>query len=122
MVRAARATGRERHSRVVRLMPDSASRGGSGRRTPVRSAMSASARPRTSRWYHDPFVRWTSGSFVAGTRAHAERERAMAIETRELPKAYIPGDFESGIYARWLAADVFAPDGKGSRADQSKPA
>jgi hypothetical protein len=62
MVRAARATGRERHSRVVRLMPDSASRGGLGagecRR---RSAMSAPARPRTSRWYHDPFVRWTCG-------------------------------------------------------------
>ena len=45
----------------------------------------------------------------------------MAIETRELPKAYVPADFEAGIYARWLAADVFAPDGKGSRADQSKP-
>jgi valyl-tRNA synthetase len=44
----------------------------------------------------------------------------MTIETRELPKAYVPADFESGIYARWLAADVFAPDGKGSRADQSK--
>ncbi|HEY8198673.1 MAG TPA: valine--tRNA ligase, partial [Candidatus Limnocylindrales bacterium] len=28
---------------------------------------------------------------------------------------------EAGIYARWLAADVFAPDGAGSRADQSKP-
>src|ERR1041384_3051555 len=41
-------------------------------------------------------------------------------EPRELPKAYVPADFESGIYQRWLAADVFAPDGKGSRADTSK--
>jgi valyl-tRNA synthetase len=45
----------------------------------------------------------------------------VAIETRGLPKAYVPADFEAGIYERWLAADVFAPDGKGSRADQSKP-
>ena len=37
----------------------------------------------------------------------------------ELPKAYVPADFESAIYERWLAADVFAPDGKGSRADTS---
>ncbi|HEX2625287.1 MAG TPA: valine--tRNA ligase [Candidatus Limnocylindrales bacterium] len=40
--------------------------------------------------------------------------------TRELPKAYAPADVESAIYDRWLAADVFAPDGAGSRADQSK--
>jgi valyl-tRNA synthetase len=39
---------------------------------------------------------------------------------RELSKAYVPAEFEAGIYARWLAADVFAPDGKGSRADGSK--
>jgi valyl-tRNA synthetase len=45
----------------------------------------------------------------------------MTIETRELPKTYSPADFEAGIYARWLEADVFAPDGKGSRADESKP-
>ena len=42
-------------------------------------------------------------------------------ETRELPKAYVPADFEAGIYERWLAADVFAPDGKGARAQSSKP-
>ena len=39
----------------------------------------------------------------------------------ELPKAYVPADFESAIYERWLAADVFAPDGAGSLADPSKP-
>ena len=38
----------------------------------------------------------------------------------ELPKAYVPADFESAIYERWLAADVFAPDGAGSRADPDK--
>jgi valyl-tRNA synthetase len=33
-----------------------------------------------------------------------------------LPKAYRPADFEGEIYERWVAADVFAPDGGGSRA------
>jgi valyl-tRNA synthetase len=37
--------------------------------------------------------------------------------TRELPKAYRPADFEAAIYERWLAADVFAPDGAGSTAE-----
>ena len=37
--------------------------------------------------------------------------------TKELPKAYRPADFEAAIYERWLAADVFAPDGAGSQAD-----
>jgi valyl-tRNA synthetase len=39
---------------------------------------------------------------------------------QELAKAYQPADFEGAIYERWLAADVFAPDGAGSRADQAK--
>jgi valyl-tRNA synthetase len=39
----------------------------------------------------------------------------------ELAKAYTPADVEGEIYARWLAADVFAPDGAGSRADTSLP-
>jgi valyl-tRNA synthetase len=39
---------------------------------------------------------------------------------RGLAKAYRPADVEGAIYERWLAADVFAPDGAGSRADQSK--
>ena len=34
----------------------------------------------------------------------------------ELPKAYTPRDVEGAIYERWLAADVFAPDGAGSTA------
>ena len=38
-----------------------------------------------------------------------------------LPKAYVPADVEGPIYERWLAADVFAPDGAGSRADRNKP-
>ncbi len=37
--------------------------------------------------------------------------------TKDLPKAYRPADFEAAIYERWLAADVFAPDGAGSTAD-----
>ena len=39
----------------------------------------------------------------------------------ELPKAYTPRDVEGAIYERWLAADVFAPDGSGSRADVNLP-
>jgi len=39
----------------------------------------------------------------------------------DLPKAYTPHDVESAIYERWLAADVFAPDGAGSTADPSLP-
>jgi valyl-tRNA synthetase len=46
--------------------------------------------------------------------------------TRELPKAYLPAAVEAAIYERWLAADVFAPDGAGARAarsaaDEAKP-
>ena len=32
-----------------------------------------------------------------------------------------PADVEGAIYERWLAADVFAPDGAGSRADRDTP-
>jgi valyl-tRNA synthetase len=35
----------------------------------------------------------------------------------DLPKTYTPRDVEGAIYERWLAADVFAPDGTGSTAD-----
>jgi valyl-tRNA synthetase len=35
--------------------------------------------------------------------------------------AYRASDVETAVYERWLAADVFAPDGTGSRADESKP-
>ncbi len=39
----------------------------------------------------------------------------------ELPKVYTPRDVEGAIYERWLAADVFAPDGAGSTADPALP-
>jgi valyl-tRNA synthetase len=39
----------------------------------------------------------------------------------ELPKAYRPSEVEGPIYERWLAADVFAPDGAGSTADPDLP-
>jgi valyl-tRNA synthetase len=39
----------------------------------------------------------------------------------DLPKAYTPHDVEGAIYERWLAADVFAPDGAGSTADPTLP-
>jgi len=37
----------------------------------------------------------------------------------QLAKAYVPAEFEHEIYERWLAADVFAPDGAGSTTDWS---
>ena len=40
--------------------------------------------------------------------------------TTDLPKAYRPGEAEGVVYERWLAADVFAPDGAGSRADPAR--
>ncbi len=39
----------------------------------------------------------------------------------DLPKAYTPRDVEGAIYDRWMAADVFAPDGAGSTADPGLP-
>jgi valyl-tRNA synthetase len=44
-----------------------------------------------------------------------------ATKSEPMPKAYDAASVEAGIYARWLAADVFAPDGAGSRADWAKP-
>jgi len=44
-------------------------------------------------------------------------EPSAPMET--LAKAYVPAEFEHDVYERWLAADVFAPDGAGSRADWS---
>ena len=44
-----------------------------------------------------------------------------AAEEGEMAKAYRPAEVEHAIYQRWVDADVFNPDGKGSRADWSKP-
>ena len=55
----------------------------------------------------------------------AKKERtkgpAYAIDDTALAKAYRPGDIEHAVYQSWLDADVFNPDGAGSRADWSKP-
>src|SRR3954468_16247256 len=45
----------------------------------------------------------------------------MTEAGEQLAKAYVPADFEHDIYERWLAADVFAPAGAGSTADDSLP-
>ncbi|HEY6056434.1 MAG TPA: class I tRNA ligase family protein, partial [Candidatus Limnocylindrales bacterium] len=42
-------------------------------------------------------------------------------EAGGLARAYQPHDVEGAIYERWLAADVFAPDGAGSPADPTLP-
>jgi valyl-tRNA synthetase len=44
---------------------------------------------------------------------------ANGSEGGGLAKVYRPADVEGAIYERWLAADVFAPDGAGSTADGS---
>ncbi len=43
-------------------------------------------------------------------------------EAPALAKTYRPSEVEGPIYERWLAADVFAPDGAGSTADPDLPA
>ena len=57
---------------------------------------------------------------MADERRPADRERP-ADRDGGLAKAYRPAEFEGPIYERWLAADVFAPDGAGSRADAARP-
>jgi valyl-tRNA synthetase len=48
-------------------------------------------------------------------------QTAPAGAAADLAKAYVPAAFEHDIYERWLAADVFAPDGAGSTADPELP-
>jgi valyl-tRNA synthetase len=47
--------------------------------------------------------------------------QAPAAGGEDLPKAYRPVEVEGAIYERWLASDVFAPDGTGSTADPGLP-
>src|SRR5919112_3193728 len=54
------------------------------------------------------------------TESRGDGMRSTAADHAGLPKAYVPADVEGPIYDRWLAADVFAPDGSGSRADSDK--
>jgi valyl-tRNA synthetase len=49
------------------------------------------------------------------------KTKKPAADGSALGKAYRPADVEGGIYERWLAADVFAPDGAGSTADAQLP-
>src|SRR5262245_41412779 len=63
-----------------------------------------------------PFVRWDErGVRVKGAQAKTEAAR------EQLAKAYVPAEFEHPVYERWLEADVFAPDGRGSTADPELP-
>jgi valyl-tRNA synthetase len=51
----------------------------------------------------------------------AKPKGSAKADESELAKAYRPGDVEHAIFQSWLDADVFNPDGKGSRADWTKP-
>ena len=70
--------------------------------------------PNASR-YHDPFVRWTSGSFRFEPMTWQPR-RADASSRR--PTTRRPS--RQALYERWLEADI-APDGRGNQVDESKP-
>ncbi len=50
-----------------------------------------------------------------------ETTDSRPVRAQDLPKIYQPEQVEPGLYERWETADVFAPDGAGSRADWSKP-
>src|SRR3954453_8342751 len=76
--------------------------------------MSGRFRRRTSRWYHDP-VRPLDERVV---RFHGKTRHE---QLSDLEKTYRPSAVEGPIYERWLAADVFAPDGAGSTADPELP-
>src|SRR4051794_14401093 len=92
------------------MTPDSTSR---GRRTQAR---------------HDEWQVPTPNQQVVPRPVRPLDERAVRFhgKTRheqmsELEKTYRPSDVEGPVYERWLAADVFAPDGAGSTADPDLP-
>ena len=97
-------------------------RGKRDRRYPP--AMTATALPmrRGTRAAEVPRPRSSAGR--AGRLCFRSRTMTDAIDRddgRALAKAYVPAEFEHAIYERWLAADVFAPDGAGSTADPRLP-
>jgi valyl-tRNA synthetase len=51
----------------------------------------------------------------------AKRTAGTAAEESGLAKAYRPGEVEHAVFQSWVDADVFNPDGAGSRADWAKP-
>ena len=61
----------------------------------------------------------TKTGSAAGGRGDRTAADRQASDT-ELAKAYRPSEVETAVYQRWLDADVFAPDGAGSRADWTK--
>ncbi len=63
-----------------------------------------------------PFVRWTIGAFSF----REQTDQPMTRTASDMPPVYQPAELEPRVYERWLAADVFAPDGAGSPADWSK--
>ena len=71
-----------------------------------------------------PFVRWTSGA-CCFEEPEPDRMTEPTTTTNPprtaLPKAYVPSEVEGRIYERWLAADVFPPDGAGSTAEPDLP-
>jgi valyl-tRNA synthetase len=49
--------------------------------------------------------------------SEAPTEESLATSyVSDMPRAYQPAEVEPAVYERWLAAEVFAPDGAGSRA------
>jgi valyl-tRNA synthetase len=52
--------------------------------------------------------------------SEAKKTPGKTAEESGLAKAYRPGEVEHAIYQRWVDADVFNPDGAGSRADWTR--
>src|SRR4029079_3429442 len=128
------ATGRSNAEPATERAREGASRAGTSARTspasrdgrrpiPRREGTGSSGRDERDRPGAEPAggtttpcVRWTSGSF--DSRAQTMTDTTDTTETNAgatsaLPKAYRPVAFEGKTYARWQAADVFAPDRAG---------
>jgi valyl-tRNA synthetase len=78
------------------------------------------ARASNQQWYHDPVRPLDERGVLhrGGTTLTTGTGRAQATS---MAPAYQPAEVERAVYQRWLDADVFGPDGAGSRADRSQP-
>jgi valyl-tRNA synthetase len=79
------------------------------------------AQASNQQWYHDPVRPLDERGVLFSAELDQDVTTENDMATTDLPKAYRPQEFEGALYERWLAADVFAPDRRGSRADWSLP-
>jgi valyl-tRNA synthetase len=101
-------------------MPKGAGRDDRPVREPNQQVVPRPARPLDERVFCFS-ARRRDGRTVGHRMTEIERMSDTSARTAGLAKSYQPSSTEGATYERWLAADVFAPDGAGSRADRSKP-